>query len=299
MTVKMKKLLKNGVHRPLTMFAQEVLELNSDGFFGGITEQAVFAFQEENKTDNPESKPDGIIGNFTLQKMIDTGKGNPLLRIMELISLMEVDTCNNAWKATSVVEGDGGGTNYGPLQLNRGHGSVQTYCKNYLPAGQVFEEFYCTSAGAKKMFQYMLDFLVNPARHFLQDFNEPEESVTIGLVIDGATQGGAPYPSHPVRTESMSKNWKEGVIFEEWRNYILSVYSGIAYSESSKVKVAFTQSMNKAKELGIDFKTAYAELHPRSGDPQWLADQLSRRRMWSTGSSVIHGITISLSNVGF
>lgn len=295
----LKKFLKQGVHRPLDMFIQQVLDLNPDGFFGGLTEKAVFDFQEKFSDGSPNSKPDGIVGNFTFQKILDTGKGNPLLRIMELISLMEVGTCNNAWKATSVVDGDGGGLNYGPLQLNRGHGSVQTFCKNYLPPGVIFEDFYCSSAGAKAMFQYMLDFLVHPAKHFLQDFNESEEPVTIGLVIDGATQGGAPYPAHPVRPESMSKYWPDGSEFEEWREFILSVYSGIGYSESSKVKIAFTKAMNKAKELGIDFKTSYAELHPRSGDPQWLGDQLSRRRMWSTGSSVIHGITISLSNVGF
>jgi hypothetical protein len=294
----MKKLLKNGVHRPLTMFAQQALGIGSDGFFGGKTEQAVFAFQELNKTDNPDSKPDGIIGNFTLQKLIDTGKGNPLLQIMELVSLMEVGTCSNAWKATSTVDGDGGGLNYGPLQLNRGHGSVQTFCAHYLPKGMSFEDFYCTSSGANAMFQYMLEFLVAPARRFLQDFNETEDPVTIGLVIDGATQGGAPYPSHPVRQESMERYWPEGQIFEEWREYILSVYSGISYSASDKVKVAFTLSMNKAKELGIGFRKAYSELHPRSGDPDFLYDQLSRRRMWSDGSSKIHGITISLSNVG-
>jgi hypothetical protein len=275
----------------LTYLIQTALGIDADGFFGNKTTQAVIDFQKLNILD-----ADGIVGDKTFEQLL-TKQHDPRIQVMEMIALMEVSFTKNAWSATSTVSGDGGGLNYGPLQINRGYGSVQTFCKLYLPKGEVFEEYICTGEGAKSMVQYYREQIVAKVIDFTEDFGimNPEPAL-IGVIADGSTQGGAPYPSNPIKMESMDEDWPTDALFTAWKPLIIKCYEGVV--STSKVHVAFYNAIQLGVDLGIPFIKAYAELHPRSGTHIWLSDQLSRRRVWSNGSSKVHGTVLSLDMVG-
>jgi hypothetical protein len=294
------KVIKRGVHRPMTMGLQLALGKKdggylgpkADGFFGEETEAALGVYQEQNNLERT-----CILDADTFAVVKEDIPFEYLL--FELIACFETGLVKNSWGYAGDC-GDGNGMNYGPMQLNRAKGSVQTFEKYYMPRNECFESYYSTPEGAEAQARYYLDIQIARAN---RDFNEifPDVVMTprmIGLLVDGAIQGGAPFPSHPARNESLDVNWPDGEEFEKWRTQIKVNYKGIGYYDTPKVKVAFIESLAQARDLGIDAAVAYSELHPRSGIFIHLGDQLSRRRLWTTGKGIVHDDPYDLSDFG-
>lgn len=274
-----------GINRPMVMGIQTILGIDVDGFFGPETERTVRLYQELHDLDI-----DGIIGPITFARM---SPNIPVkFKIFELICQMEIGATRNAWAFAGDC-GDGYGVNYGPLQINVKGGSVADYTRFYMPKDKVFKDFYGTPEGAKCMLAYFEGIHYRAAIRFCEGKGFDTSPYLIGILCDCQVQGGSIYPSRAPRPET----WLYWPIGDEWTAYGQYVKTQYEIDDATFADL-YLRCIKQAKEYGIATVSAIAEIHPLSGNPKYLSDQLSRRRLWGQGHSKIHGETVLLKDFG-
>lgn len=270
----MKLVYKKGKHSPMVMGIQGVVGAEKDGFFGPNTESFIRVYQGNRGLD-----VDGIVGENTLAVMYKDGL-SVTYRILEMIAYFEgAGWKANAWACTSEI-GDGAGKNYGVMQMNK-FGSMQYVIKHYMPEGENFADWIGTPDGAKAQYKYFLDQVLSRATSFALKIGDTNTR-TIAMLCDGIVQGGGTYPSRPPRSYS---DWELGDDEEERVKVLYEDYD---------VREAFLKSVRGHERPGRMF----AELYPRSGNPKYLDDQLSRRRTAYLGAGRVHGTYYTLVKFG-
>jgi hypothetical protein len=272
---------QQGDHHPLTLGVQQFLFLQPDGQWGPVTNQAIISYQISKGSTKEDA--DGVIGPTTLGWMVNDGL-SPACRALELIGYFE-GACqrSDAWAYTSIID-DGAGKNYGVMQLNK-FGSMQTIMKRYMPSGADFESWIGSGDGAVAQYKYFLELVWAKAWDFALRIGTSNLR-TITMLCDAIVQGGDVWPSRPPQSY---QDWR---LSDEFRDAVVSAYK--KYS----VREAFFRSVRGAVDFNIEPGQAFAEIHPRSGNPTYLSDQLSRRRTIVDGEGVVHGDRYNLSDFG-
>jgi len=256
---------KKGVQRPMVMGIQEVIRASIDGFFGSITEQKVKDYQADNGFEQT-----GEVDQDLLDHMFKDGM-QVTYRVLEVIACFEIGFKRQAWGATSVVPGDGAGTNYGVMQVNK-YGSMQLMKKYYMPAGEDFTDWIGSINGAKAQYRYFLDRIWSGATAFAYKVGDTSPRA-VALFCDAIVQGGHTMPSKAPKT------WRDWQLDGNYLELVKHNY------EEDTVRRAFIKSVMSYSPPG----RAFAEIHPRSGNLKFLDDQLSRRRTVITGQGIVHG----------
>ena len=269
----------------MVMGIQTILNIDADGFFGPVTDQAVRLYQELYDLDI-----DGIVGPATFAHM--SPKIHPRFKIFECICEMEIGGKNNAWAVKGQIS-DNMGMNYGPLQINVKGGSVGDYTHFYMPKDAVFLDYYKTPEGAKAMLAYFEAIHYRAAVRFCESNDINMSAYLIGCLCDCQVQGGSITPTRAPRPENWLY-WPTAEGWPEFGQYIKSQYD----KDDLTFAGLYTRCLKKAKDFGIATVSAIAELHPLSGNPKYLADQLARRRLWSNGKSAVHGDLMRLRDYG-
>jgi peptidoglycan hydrolase-like protein with peptidoglycan-binding domain len=288
---------QKGINRPMSMGIQLLVKCDPDGFFGSKTEAAVIEYQKGRGLEET-----GVVDRSVLDIMVADGLSLEL-RILEMIACFETGgmTIRNPWASVSTIK-DGAGKNWGVMQVNGiTGGSAYRLKKNYMPAGEDFDSWIGSPSGAKGQAQYFLDIIYPTALRFAMQQNDSSDRV-LALLCDNITQNGSPMPYYPIRSDSMVQDWKQDDAYKEWRKVIYKNYKGLMDNRSEygttperekayvqKVREAFLTCLDDADSLGIPRMEAYVELNPRSGNPDFLDDLLSRRRTVYHGSGRVHG----------
>ena len=219
---------------------------------------------------------DGLYGPLTeaALEMVEVNLSEVELefRTLEIIGLFEVGDCHNPWYRKTVVKSEGW-ENFGVMQLNK-LGSIERL-KRFTPFNDP-EEFFNSPACIPAQIEYFHCVVIPRVLEF--GFNGELDFLT---KCDAFIQGGTLWPSRAPRSY---QDWKLGPEY-------LAEVQGL-YRACSSVKEAFSRACALSP-------TMFAELHPRSGNPLYLGDQLSRRRTCATGNGVVHGSRYDLSDWGF
>jgi hypothetical protein len=274
-------LWQNGINRPMTMGIQWHLVIETDGFYGEETEENVQIYQQTRGL-KPEDC-DGVVGKQTLDLMV-AEEMKPEFRILELISCFEVGMeTHNAWAATSTIK-DNMGKNWGVMQVNgpgKEGSSYETMKNRYMPRGEDFDDWIGSPNGAKAQGQYFLDLIYPKAVAFAEKIGDSSLR-TVAMLCDAIVQGGSTYMRQPPLS------------YAYWRLGDEALDKVVYNFNSMKVKDALVKKVTDYSEPGKMF----AELHPRSGNPDFLKDQLSRRRAVIDGVGNIHGTKYFMEEFG-
>lgn len=254
----------------MVMGAQKVLGFtgkNLDGFHGPMTNKVLKQYQSDEGLEVT-----GIFDKKTLRYM----KVDLCYRVFNLVAQFEGALSKaNAWGYKSIVPGDGAGWNYGILQHNR-LGSMQLLKRQF---GNIDGAWFRTPAGSRGQFWYFMKYIFNPSVENANLMGDESER-TICMLCDARTQGGGFFPSKKPKSFA---DWK---LDPEWVDIANRLYS------EHSVKSAFLSMVLRHSCPGKMF----AELYPRSGNPKYLADQLSRRRTVIYGHGVVHGSVIKMED---
>ena len=218
---------------------------------------------------------DGLYGPKTEAALsrvtIDLSQVELEFRAMEIIGLFEVGNVKNPWYAKTVVKSEGW-KNYGIVQHNK-LGSLKLL-KNFAQFTDP-EEFFKTPECIPAQVQYFHCYVVKKVIEF--GFSSELDFL---CKADALVQGGTLYPSRAPRS------WEDWRLSEELLDATQGLYKAFS------VKEAFSRACQLHPLM-------FAELHPRSGHPLYLGDQLARRRCCATGVGVVHGSRYVLSDWGF